>query len=62
MIKFRRRHKQGKSVVEYMGLILVVAGAFLVLQFYISRAFHGRWKKTGESYAFGRQWDRTKTF
>ncbi len=62
MINRLNAHKQGKSVVEYMGLILVVAGALLVLQFFISRSFHGRYKKVGESVAYGRQWDRTKTF
>lgn len=55
------KHNRGISVLEYTMLIIIILGVLFVMQFYIARAFHGRWKATGESFGFGRQYESGKT-
>lgn len=60
----RQRKKQGKqaqSLLEYMILVVLILGAFLVFQKYIARAFSGRWKTVGDALGQGRIYDPRKT-
>ncbi|MBI3617013.1 MAG: hypothetical protein HY210_02205 [Candidatus Omnitrophica bacterium] len=52
-----RRKTKGQSLIEYVVLIALVLGAFLVFQKYIARGFAGRWKTVGESLGQGRIYD-----
>ena len=52
-----RRKTKGQSLIEYIVLIVLVLGAFLVFQKYITRGFAGRWKVVGESLGQGRIYD-----
>ncbi|OGX28682.1 MAG: hypothetical protein A2705_03160 [Omnitrophica WOR_2 bacterium RIFCSPHIGHO2_01_FULL_52_10] len=47
--------------MEYIMLIVLVLGAFLVFQKYIARGFAGRWKAVGESLGQGRIYDPRRT-
>ena len=49
------------SVVEYVMLIVIIVGAFVIMQQYIQRGSFGMWQQSGESYGFGRQFDSQKT-
>ena len=49
------------SLLEYITLIAIVAGAFLIFQKYIAQAFYGRWKSVGDSFGAGRQYDPKRT-
>lgn len=57
----RRRRIKGQSLIEYIVLIVLILGAFLVLQKYITRGFAGRWKAVGESMGQGRIYDPRMT-
>ena len=52
----RPSNKQGASMIEYVILVTLIIAVLFVMQFYISRAFHGRWKSTGDSFGMGRQY------
>jgi hypothetical protein len=54
-------NKKAVSVLEYTMLIVIVLGAFIIMKGYIQRGFFGNWGKTGQSYAYGRQYDPQKT-
>jgi len=49
------------SVIEYAVLLVIVIGAFLIMRNYIQRGIFGFWGQTGQSFAFGRQYDSQKT-
>lgn len=53
----RLANQRAGSTVEYMALIMFVLSAFFIFQHYIVRAFHGQWRKTGDSFGQGRQYD-----
>ncbi len=53
--------KKGISIIEYSVLIVIVISAFFVMRNYIQRGIHGNWGKTGQSFAYGRQYDPQKT-
>ncbi len=48
-------------MIEYAMLIMIILSALLVMSGPIKRAFFGRWKTSGDSIAFGRQYDPKKT-
>jgi hypothetical protein len=54
-------NKKAFSVVEYTVLFVIVVGAFLVMRSYIQRGIYGQWGRTGQSFAFGRQYDPQKS-
>ena len=54
-------NKKALSVVEYTLLLVIVIGAFLIMKNYIQRGMFGSWAKTGQSFAFGRQYDSQRT-
>ena len=49
------------SIIEYAILIVIIVGAYLVMQSYIQRGIFGNWGQTGQSFGFGRQYDPQKT-
>ena len=54
-------NKKAFSVVEYVVLFVIIIGAFLIMRNYIQRGIYGMWGQTGQSLAFGRQYDPQKT-
>jgi hypothetical protein len=54
-------NKKAYSVVEYTVLFVIIMGAFLVMRNYIQRGVFSQWAQTGQSFAFGRQYDPQKT-
>ncbi|MDE1921234.1 MAG: hypothetical protein KGJ09_05440 [Candidatus Omnitrophica bacterium] len=57
----RTGNKKAVSIIEYVGLLLIVITAFLVMKNYIQRGLYGAYAKTGQSFAYGRQFDPQKT-
>ena len=49
------------SILEYTVLFVIVIGAFLIMRTYIQRGLHGSWEATGQSFAYGRQYDSQRT-
>jgi hypothetical protein len=54
-------NKKAFSVVEYTVLFIIVVGAFLIMRSYIQRGIYGEWGRSGQSLAFGRQYDPQKS-
>lgn len=44
-----------------MVLLVIIITAFLVLRPYIQRGVYGMWGKSGQGFAFGRQYDPQKS-
>ena len=61
MLKKLRLKGHGASTIEYTMMIVVLLAAIIVMQKYILRGFVGRWKATGDTYGFGRQFNPKKT-
>jgi hypothetical protein len=57
MFGHKRGTKKGQSILEYMTLVVFILSAFFVSQQYIVRAFSGNWKRSGDSFAHGEQYD-----
>ena len=57
MILKKRILKKASSAIEFMALMVFLMGAFVVFQKYILQAFWGQWKRTGDSFGHGRQYD-----
>ncbi|MBF0511190.1 MAG: hypothetical protein HQL13_02565 [Candidatus Omnitrophica bacterium] len=60
----RRRSKlnhKALSILEYMVLLICVITAFIIMKDAIQRGFFGVWAKTGQSFAYGRQYDAQRT-
>ena len=55
------RNKNGRAVIEYVLLIIIILAALFWMKGPIVRAFYGRWKTAGDSFAFGRQYDPKRT-
>lgn len=49
--------KSASSLVEYLSLVIIIIGAIVVIKPYVTRAFVGNWKKSGDSFAFGRRYN-----
>ena len=54
-------NKKAISIIEYIVLLVIIIGAFLVLRGYIQRGIYGMWKKAGNTFSYGRQWDSQKS-
>ena len=52
-----RQKKDAQSILEYMTLIVFLLTALFVFQSYILRAYYGSWKKAGDVFGQGRQYD-----
>lgn len=48
-------------MIEYVTVLIIVIGAFLVMRNYIQRGIFGMWRNAGQTFAFGRQYDSQKT-
>ena len=59
--QIRQKNRYGQSLIEYMVLIILIVGAFLVFGKYIVRSFSGRWKTVGDSLGSGHLYDPQKT-
>lgn len=57
----RRVKQSGRAVIEYALLITIILAALFWMKGPIVRAFYGRWKNAGDSFAFGRQYDPKRT-
>ena len=57
----RSLNKKAFAVVEYVVLVVIIIGAFLIMKDYIQRGIFGSWTQAGKSFAFGRQYDSQKT-
>ena len=53
--------REAFSVIEYVVLVVIIIGAFVVMRNYIQRGIFALWKQDGDSLAFGRQYDSQKT-
>ena len=53
--------KKGTSLLEYIALFIIIISAFVVMRPYIQHGIHGNWAKTGQAFAYGRQWDSQKS-
>lgn len=51
----------GQSAIEYAALIAVVVAALVGMSVYTKRALNGRWRAVGDSFGFGRQYERCVT-
>ena len=54
-------NKKAISVIEYTVLFIIIIGAFLMMKNYIQRGLYGNWARSGQTFAFGRQYDPQKT-
>jgi hypothetical protein len=54
-------NKKAVSVIEYVVLLVIILGAFLVMKTYIQRGMYGQWGQSGQAFAFGRQFDSQKS-
>ncbi|MCR4337127.1 MAG: hypothetical protein NUV91_04900 [Candidatus Omnitrophica bacterium] len=57
--KLQNRHlsSRASSLAEYMALFLMIVAALYVIQSYVVRGISGRWKATGDTFGYGRQYD-----
>jgi len=53
--------KQAFAVIEYVTILLIVMGAFLVMRSYIQRGIFSMHAKAGQGFAYGRQFDPQRT-
>jgi hypothetical protein len=58
---FFHKKSQAQAVLEYIVLIIFIAGAFVVFRKYIARAIAGRWKTVGDSLGSGMIYDPNKS-
>ena len=52
---------QGQSMIEYAVLIAVTAAALTGMAVYTKRALNGKWRQVGDTFGFGRQYERCVT-
>lgn len=54
-------NRKGISILEYILLFIILISAFLIMKGPLQRALNGKWGQTGQSFAFGRQYDPQKS-
>jgi Flp pilus assembly pilin Flp len=52
-----RKNNRAASVIEYAVLIIMFLAAILLMQKQIARTFFDRWKKAGDAFSFGEQYN-----
>ncbi|MBI3319007.1 MAG: GxxExxY protein [Candidatus Omnitrophica bacterium] len=52
---------QGQSMIEYAALIAVTVAALVGMSVYMKRALNGKWRQVGDTFGFGRQYERCVT-
>jgi len=60
MFKFFHK-KKALATIEYITLMVILLGVFVVFNTYIIRAMSGRWKSVGEGFDQFRQYDPKAT-
>lgn len=55
------KKNKGFSIVEYSIFIVIILGALWVSKDMISRGIMGHWREAGDMFAFGRQYDPSRT-
>ncbi len=50
-------YRRAASALEYMLLLSFIMATFVVFRIYILRALSGKWKTSGDTFGFGRQYD-----
>jgi hypothetical protein len=55
--KKKKTFERAGSTVEYISLIVFLLAAFLVFDRHILRGMWGQWKKTGDTFGHGKQFD-----
>lgn len=50
--------RQGFLSLEYALLIAIVIAALVGMAFYFQRSLSGKWREVGDSFGFGRQYNR----
>jgi hypothetical protein len=55
------RRARGTSILEYAGLIVAVAVALWMMQYYLQRVISGHVKSGADAFGFGRQYAPGKT-
>ena len=56
-----KRNNRAVSTMEYLFFMTLVLFAILGLQKYMAHGMYGMWKRTGDSFGFGRQYDPNTT-
>lgn len=59
--RIRMHNKKGAGVIEYVLLTVLLASGLYVMKDTISRAIFSRFKSSGDSFAFGRQYDAKRS-
>ena len=57
----KNRFRKGSSIVEYSVLIIIILSALYMMKDSIGRGIFSKYKQTGESFGFGRQYDAKRT-
>ena len=52
---------RGQSAIEYAVLIAVTVAALAGMSVYMKRALNGKWRQVGDTFGFGRQYERCVT-
>ena len=55
----RNNARQAFAVMEYVMLCIILAAALYSFRYYIQRGFQGQYRRSGETFAFGRQYNPT---
>ncbi len=55
------REKKAQAALEYIVMITIIVMAIFIFQKYILRGMAGKWKTTGDSFGYGRQYDPKRT-
>ncbi len=61
MTKKNFKNNQGASLIEYAFLIILILSAMWVMKDMISRGIFAKYRQSGESFGFGRQYDAKRT-
>lgn len=54
-------NQRATAMIEYVFMAALLIGGLAVMQPFIQRAFTGSWKKSGDTFGYGRQFQATKT-
>lgn len=57
----QRRIKKAAFTIEYAVLIIILVLAFFLSRTYIIRASSGYWRQLGDTFGFGRQYEKGVT-
>lgn len=55
------RKNKAVSTIEYLGLVILIVAAFMLMRKYILQGIVGRWKNVGDSFGYGMLYDSDYT-